>query len=95
MVTRNNNRTNFLKSSTLFGTTLLTTSVMGATAAAYNDAVRKDTGKVPQQSKKRKLGSGEHSIEVSAPGLGCMGMSYHRRFIPDRQTMIAAQQTNK
>jgi len=37
---------------------------------------------------KRKLGTGEHSIEVSALGLGCMGMSYHRSFVPDKKAMI-------
>ncbi|AIM37077.1 hypothetical protein KO02_10505 [Sphingobacterium sp. ML3W] len=36
----------------------------------------------------RTLGAGEHRIEVSAMGLGCMGMSYHRSFVPDRKLMI-------
>ena len=36
---------------------------------------------------KRKLGNG--NLEVSAIGLGCMGMSYHRGLAPDRNAMIA------
>jgi aryl-alcohol dehydrogenase-like predicted oxidoreductase len=36
---------------------------------------------------KRKLGNS--SLEVSALGLGCMGMSYHRGAAPDRTAMIA------
>jgi aryl-alcohol dehydrogenase-like predicted oxidoreductase len=32
----------------------------------------------------RKLGT----LEVSGIGLGCMGMTYHRSFIPDRKAMI-------
>jgi len=35
---------------------------------------------------KRKLGNS--GLEVSALGLGCMGMSYHRGPAPDRQEMI-------
>jgi len=34
---------------------------------------------------RRRLGS----LEVSALGLGCMGMSYHRGPVPDRRSMIA------
>jgi aryl-alcohol dehydrogenase-like predicted oxidoreductase len=37
--------------------------------------------------KKRKLGNS--NLEVSAIGLGCMGMSYHRGPAPDRSAMIA------
>jgi aryl-alcohol dehydrogenase-like predicted oxidoreductase len=36
---------------------------------------------------KRKLGNS--CLEVSALGLGCMGMSYHRGAAPDRTAMIA------
>lgn len=43
---------------------------------------------------KRTLDSGNHSLEVSALGFGCMGMNYHRGHAPDRKAMVAlARQT--
>jgi aryl-alcohol dehydrogenase-like predicted oxidoreductase len=36
----------------------------------------------------RTLGTGKHSLEVSALGLGCMGMNYHRGPAPDRNAML-------
>ncbi|QQT28378.1 aldo/keto reductase [Sphingobacterium spiritivorum] len=39
--------------------------------------------------KQRVLGSGAHSLKVSSIGLGCMGMNYHRSFVPDRKAMIS------
>ncbi|HMG88411.1 MAG TPA: aldo/keto reductase [Chryseolinea sp.] len=40
-------------------------------------------------TKERMLGSGKYSMKVTALGLGCMGMSYHRGHIPDRKVSIA------
>src|ERR1700756_3226928 len=45
------------------------------------------TRKRNQKVQKRKLGNS--NLEVSAIGLGCMGMSYHRGPAPDRNAMIA------
>src|SRR6266540_2442965 len=38
---------------------------------------------------KRKLGSSNSSLEVSALGLGCMGMSFSYAPFPDKQEMIS------
>src|SRR5437667_3760472 len=38
---------------------------------------------------KRILGSGSSSLEVSALGLGCMGMSFSYALFPDKQEMIS------
>ncbi len=40
-----------------------------------------------EKMQKRKLGNS--NLEISAIGLGCMGMSYHRGPAPDRNAMIA------
>lgn len=84
---KNNNRRNFLKKGMITGATLITTSALGATKSDTGDAGRKRNS-IPLKSKMRVLGSGSHAIEVSALGMGCMGMSYHRSFIPDKKAMI-------
>ncbi|WP_084163944.1 aldo/keto reductase [Olivibacter sitiensis] len=87
------NRRDFLKKGAFFGTALLATSALGAIPAGCSGAADKENnnsgnGKGSGKPKTRTLGSGAHSMEVSALGLGCMGMSYHRSFIPDKQAMI-------
>src|SRR5690242_10088971 len=42
-----------------------------------------------EKMQKRKLGSGNSSLEVSALGLGCMSMTGGYSFSPDRQEMIS------
>ncbi len=78
-------RRGFLKS----GATLSAALLAVPTFAATNT---KENGEQAQRSstalKERTLGSGKWALKVSSLGLGCMGMSYHRSFVPDRKFMI-------
>lgn len=80
-------RRSFLKSgatfgAALFGAPVLANSIGGKTATVPIKAEKINI------SKTRTLGSGKHSLEVTALGLGCMGMSYHRGRIPERKVSI-------
>ncbi|MFV0607499.1 MAG: aldo/keto reductase [Niabella sp.] len=87
--TNRNNRRNFLKNSVLAGAGLTFGSPL--LASGINSVTKENlTGyiKNPSTMKSRKLGS----LKVSAQGLGCMGMTYHRSFIPNKKEMIALLQ---
>ena len=80
-----NNRRNFFKTSALIGGAALISPIIGC--AQKKD--EKEKSEAILTTKIRTLGSGNNSIKVSSLGLGCMGMNYHRSFIPDRRAMIA------
>ncbi len=83
------NRRNFLKAGATLGASLLASPTFSINPTQSN-ATANGTDKGGKSNiKHRTLGSGKHSLEVSALGLGCMGMSYHRSFVPDRKSMIA------
>lgn len=83
---KHQDRRNFLKAGTAIGASLLATSAFSITPT--NATGGNGTKRNPATIKHRTLGSGKHGLEVSALGLGCMGMNYHRSFVPDRIIMI-------
>lgn len=83
------NRRNFLKLGAVAGGSFIATSAFGLHSGKYEIKSDSKTIGFDRISKHRYLGSGENRIEVTALGLGCMGMSFNRSFIPDRKYMIA------
>lgn len=75
-------RRQFLKTGATLGATLLAGSAYAAQPA-------KPSAAATAALKARTLGSGKSAMKVSALGLGCMGMSYHRSFIPEQKHMIS------
>lgn len=67
-------------------------SSMGMAAEGSSTSSRASGGKsaldLPLLMKKRTLGSGKFSMEVSALGFGVMGANYNRGVSPDRNKMI-------
>lgn len=90
MAIRNPDRRNFLKSGSLLGASALGLSFLNFKPAEKKSGAKQlnETGKL--KTKSRILGSGANSIEVAhGLGLGCMGMSWNRSFVPDKKGMIA------
>ena len=80
------NRREFLKCGAILGATMASPG-LGAPVVHASPTSAQGNG---SRSKTRTLGSGKNTIEVNYGfGLGCMGMSFNRSFIPDRAPMIA------
>ncbi|KAA6299962.1 MAG: General stress protein 69 [Candidatus Ordinivivax streblomastigis] len=82
------NRRDFIKASAVMGTVMLIPPVLSnCSGKADNREQNSLTQTLLIQH--RTLGTGNAAMEVSALGLGMMGMNYHRGLFPDRKTIAA------
>lgn len=82
-------RRNFLKLGATLGAAMVATPALSDTGSGEMRKISHHSAGQSEITKHRTLGSGEYAMEVSALGLGCMGMSYHRGHVPDRKVAIA------
>jgi len=84
-VMEKNNRRDFLKAGALLSGSVILSPAIGKAQGSENGLSMPANTDV----KYRTLGSGSQALKVSALGLGCMGMSYHRSFVPDKKAMFS------
>lgn len=77
-----------LKAGATLSAALIASPVLSKAQADQLANQENDCSSQLRLTKRRRLGAGEHSLEVSALGFGCMGMNYHRGLSPDRKAMI-------
>lgn len=84
------NRRNFLKSGSVLSASVLASSMMSMIPVNVNASSSKKDEQENVKNKERTLGAGKNSLTINhGMGLGCMGMSFNRSFIPDRNNSIA------
>ncbi len=84
------NRRDFLKSGSLLSGSVVASTMMSMMpVTAHSSSANKEEQK-SAQPRHRTLGTGKNSLKINhGVGLGCMGMSFNRSFIPDRNNSIA------
>lgn len=82
-------RRSFLKAGATLGAVFLASPAISTAVASPAARSVQAAGIITRIDKRRALGSGKHRLDVSALGLGCMGMSYHRGRVPDKKVSIA------
>lgn len=81
------NRRNFLRNAALAGAAISAASAAKGKNMENSQKTGRARGGAPIMEKRRTLGSGKAAMEVSAMGLGCMGMSANHGLPRDKKAM--------